>query len=216
MQSQTPRRCDEHLSHSEWTCRREWVRLIVLQEHIVFVATDASDPFDLGEIWAQLVVGDRPVDHRAAIRNQRLTPAFQRVRPQPEAMSRKPAQPPAIVDHGSADAVDHATKRERQLPRCLRLVAAPAWRLAFEFGAQLSPAVVGARQLVRPEVLPTPERPCLQPDNLQASSRQHWGDKSAHTSDTDQDYIGPIGRRRCSALGIEAGDWLVALLLQRL
>ena len=61
-----------------------------------------------------------------------VAPALERVRPQPEVVGREPAQPAAVVDHRSADAVHHAAQRERQFPGCLGLVAPPARRLALE------------------------------------------------------------------------------------
>ena len=132
MEPQALRRRDEHLTHPKWTCRREWVRRIMRQKRVVFVAADAGDPFDLVEIRSQLVVGDRPVDDRAPVRDCRRPPALQRVRPQPEVVGGEPAQPAAIVDDRSADAVHHPAQREGELPRWLRFVPPPARRLALE------------------------------------------------------------------------------------
>src|SRR5687768_16579235 len=109
-------------------------------------------------------------------------------------MSRETPQPAAIVDHRSTDAIHHPTQREGELPSWLRVVPAPARRLALELRAHLRPAVVGRPQFVRLEVLQTPVRTGLQPDDVQSVSRQQWRDEPAHASDSDQDNISTLRR----------------------
>src|SRR5215207_5025658 len=185
----------------------------MLQKHVVLVAADADDALNFRKIRMQVLVRDRPIDDRTSFRDCRRSPALHCMRTKTEIMGRESAQPAAVVDHGSAYAVHHAAEGEREILGRFRFVPAPAWRLILELRTHLGSAVIGRGKLVRLEVLDTPVRPGLQPDDAQPSSRQNRGYESAHAADANQDDVGLYRRRRGAPLRVEAGDLLVTLPL---